>query len=95
MNDFVTKALCKREWAVLGLGAAAYAALYGCYSQIDESGVCLPGTAAIRFLIAFPVAFAALLLLFKLLPQWAGERRFAWKSAAKMESGINGGIKGG
>lgn len=82
---FVTKALCKREWAVLGLGAAAYAALYGCFSQIDESGTCLPGTAALRFLIALPVAFAALLLLFKLIPDWLRERQTAERKAAKGE----------
>lgn len=82
--------LCKREWAVLGFGATAYAALYGCYSQIDESGTCLPGTALTRFFIALPVAFAALLLLFRLLPEWTANRRLARRG----EAGKIGAAKG-
>lgn len=68
------RTLCKRKWAVLGLGAAAYAALYACYSQIDEGGSCSLAVAALRFLPALPVALAALLLLFKCFPAWLGEK---------------------
>lgn len=70
----MTKTLCKRKWAVLGLGAAAYAALYACYSQIDEVGTCSLAVAALRFLPAMPVALAVLLLLFGLIPAWLREK---------------------
>lgn len=70
----MTRTLCKREWTVLGLGAAAYAALYACYSQIDEGGTCSLAAAALRFLPALPVALAVLLLLFRLFPAWLREK---------------------
>ena len=39
--------------------------MYALCSQIDEAGICLPGEAVKRFLLALPAAFFALVLLFR------------------------------
>lgn len=61
-----------RKGVVLILGAFLYALLYALCSQIDETGVCERGTTLIRFACAFPIALAALYVLFRfVLPRLA------------------------
>ena len=53
-----------RKRVVLALGAAVYALLFALCSQIDQTGSVAAGTAAVRFVLALPVALGALWALF-------------------------------
>ena len=65
MEKELVKKDARRRRGVLALGTLIYAALYALCSQIDETWTIAWGTAAVRFVIALPVALAALLLLMR------------------------------
>jgi len=54
----------RREWTVLCVGSLIYALLYALCSQIDQAGATQISVTILRFLCAFPVAFAVLFVLF-------------------------------
>ena len=88
-----------RRGVVLTAGAGLYALLYALCSQIDQAHTVQAALVLPRFLLAFPVALAALLLLFKyVLPQLTcagperAEKRFCTSGAFILLGAVYGGM---